>query len=625
MYVVEVIPMRRGIHRRAFSYFSKEAIQRGAIVSIPVRSKTIQGVVTSCREVSATKAALRSATFSLRRLPPQPEAVTLPPHLFDTIDALSEYYAAQPGALLFALLPNELRDGRIPLTAAHTTAPMQQYAYEVLQAPRESRVLAYQSIIRESFAQHKSVVLVVPTIEDASALRAQLERGIAEHVVMLHSGVGIRSLKAAYQRMHEREHAMLCITTPQYAFYTRGDVGTILVERSRASSYRSSARPYLDFRYALARYARIMGRRFITADTLPRSEDEHLLRTQDAIPHEEHPKRITLPGTLKTIRMHTRAESDAPFTLFSDLTLSAIERTRRAGGRTFLFSARRGLAPVVACADCATIVRCPRSGSPLALHRIMRGGVEERWLISSVSGFRRRADDTCAVCGSWRLREHGVGIQHAYDELVTYIPADDVILLDRQSASTHAKAQALRDAFYARRGTLLLGTALALPYLSREVDLSVVTSMESLRAIPSWRGHEEAFGILLALREKTLGYVFAQTRVDDDDLIVHAQRGTTAAFYTEELAAREQYGYPPYRVFIHLAWRPGGSGHIDELVAERFAPYDVSIYPAPGAEDTLHYALMRVPTAAWPDDTLVDLLRELPPSIRVMINPDRIL
>lgn len=629
MYVVEVIPFRRGVHRRAFSYFSKEPVVRGTVVTIPVRSATLQGVVTECTEVSATKAALRGAAFSLRRLPQQDDIARLPQHLLQTADALSEHYAAQPGAVLFALLPKEVRDGRIscntPDKAHAAVAHSHEDAYEVLQAPAESRMHSYQSIIRESFARKRSVVMSVPTIEEASTLHAKLSSGIAEYVVVLHGGLGIRALRSAYQRIREEAHALLIIATPHYALYTRHDVGTIIIERSRATSYRLHTRPYLDFRHALATHARITGSRCISADTLPRSEDEYLVRMQQALPHEEHPKRIALPGTLKTIRMPTRAESDAPFTLFSDLTLSAIERTRAAGGRTFLFSARRGLAPVVACADCGTLIRCPRSGSPLSLHRTVRDGIEERWLISSVSGFRRRADDTCAVCGSWRLREHGIGIQHVYDELASHVPHTDIILLDRQSASTHRKAQTLRDAFYARRSAILLGTALALPYLNQEVDLSVVVSMESLRALPSWRGHEEALSTLLTLREKTLGYVFAQTRADDDELITHAQKGTTAAFYTEELTARERYGYPPYRVFIHLAWRPSGRDQLDELIAEQFAPYEVAIYAAPDAEDALHYALVRIPAHAWPDDTLIDIVRSLPPSVRVMIDPDRIL
>ncbi len=625
MYVIEVIPMRRGQHRAALSYFSKVPYQRGAVVRVPVRAQEAQGVVLSCTAVSATKAALRSATFSLRKLPVQKVPLALPAPLLATADTLAEYYAAQPGAVLFALLPNEIRNGNVPLTPLPSFERSESaWMHEVLQAPREARIPTYQSIVRESFARNESVVLVVPTVEEGRFFKRELEGGIADHVHVLHSGRGVRALRSAYATFASSSHAVLIIATPSYAFLNRHDVGTIIVERSRAFSYRGHSRPYLDFRHALAAYARQTKRRFMSADTFLRSEDELLLREDRAETYEERPKRIALPGTLKVIELRKSADGTIPFVLFSDILLDAIGAARRAKGHTFLFCARRGLAPIVACADCGFILRCPESGSPLSLHRVSKADREERWLYSSVSGYRVRAFDLCPSCGSWRLRERGIGIQQVYDELAPHFPSGELFLFDHQSASTHKKATALRDSFYSTKSAVLLGTALALPYLHQAVELSAVVSMEALRAIPSWRQHEESLGTLLTLREKTSGFVFVQTRTEDDGLIRHAQTGTTAQFYSDELAARQQFQYPPYSVFIHLTWKRDVQGVLDTTIAQLLAPYDATFYSAPTAASSIAYALVRVPQATWPNDTLVDALRSLPPSVRVIVNPDRI-
>lgn len=635
MYVIEVIPLRRGTPFERLSYFSATPYKRGTLLSIPVRKKLSQGVVLSSQEVSLVKAALRGAPFLLRKLPAQSETQLLPSAFLQTADELAEYYAAEPGAALFALLPSEIKNGHVPIVLTDEKGlpraeGAREHVHEVFQAPTETRIHAYQRIIRTSFAEGASVTLVVPTVEDGEFLFSLLETSIPQRIFFLHSGLGVRKLRGAYTAITENTSPILIIATPHHAFLTRDDVGTVILERSRSLAYRGHSRPYIDFRHALAVHARHNGQRLVTADTLIRTEEEFLLREHRVLPFEDnHPERITLPGALKTIQMKDKTTDhragQTVFTLFSPILLAEIEKTRALRERTFLFCARRGLAPIVACADCGMILRCQKSGSPLSLHRVIKNGIEERWLVSSVSGFRRKADDLCPACGSWRLRSIGIGVQHIYDELVRHFTDKDIFLFDHQSASTHKKATKIRDAFYAKKSTVLLGTALALPYLHEPVDMSAIVNMDALRAIPSWRQQEEAFGILLALREKTNGHVFVQTRADDDDVIRYARDGATGAYYTDELAARATLEYPPYSTFIHLTWKKNPRDTLTKEIAARFKSFNITVYGPPTTEDRIGYGLIRIPSTEWPQDTLVDALRSLPPSVRIVINPDRII
>lgn len=623
MYVVEVAPLRRGSALGTLSYFSSTRYERGSIVSIPLRSQETRGIVLAVSEVSATKAALRRATFSLRRLPEQEAPGALPEAFLGTVAELAEYYAAQPGAVLFSLLPAECKNGSIPLPVQSDT-DTSGFEHLVFSARREERLSSYKRIVRESFARGLSVVLVTPTLEEGHELHGELARGIEDRAILLAGGVGLRALRSRYALLSRSTEPLLIVATPNHAFL-HPRVGTFIVERSRARSYRAQQRPYLDLRRALLTYARRAGCRYISADTLVRAEDEYLLREGLAQPYEEHPVRIPLPGTLKVITMKEKPDGTVPFHLFSPQLLTALEKHHTK--HSFLLATRRGLAPVVACLDCGNILRCPQSGSPLALHRKIEDGVETRWLVSSVSGFSRRADDLCDACGSWRLRERGIGIQHIYNELLEHVPRERLFLLDHETAPTHKKAAAVRDAFYATRGGILLGTALALPYLHQPVALSAVVSLEGLRAIPSWRQEEEALGTLLALREQTDGPVLIQTRGKDDELLAHAKRGTVGTFLDEELAVRREFAYPPYRTFVHLAWRKGAGDAGDTIgnaVTDALTPFDPTLYDAPDAEALVGYALLRLTPEQWPDDAIVDALRSLPPTVRIAIDPDRV-
>lgn len=639
MFVIEVMPLGRGMPLAGLSYFSKDPYPRGTLLSIPIRKKIGQGVVMSSEPVPLAKAAVRSAGFLLRRLPSQETVESLSPSLLAAVEELAEYYASRPGAVLFSLLPKEIKNGTVPILIPEKGDPAGEYSYEVFQTLEEERIIAYRSLVRSSFAEHKSIVFAAPTIASAEYLFATLADGIPGRAFLLHGEAGAKKIRSAYAALGERTHPVLIVATPQYAFLSAEGAGTVILEHSRSFGYRAHERPYLDFRHAFAVLARRRGLRLITADTLIRTEDEFLLRAppeaeppagyaRGALPFDEHPKRLALAGTLKVLPMRETPDGHTLFPLFSDILFEQIEKIRTARGRTFIFCARRGLAPVVVCLDCGEILRDPQSGSPLALHRSAPApggsGREERWLVSSVSGYRRRTDDLCPHCGSWRLRERGIGIQHVYDELVKILGEKDIFLFDHQTASTHKKGAAIIEQFYARRKTILLGTALALPYLHAPVQLSAVVSLDALRAIPSWRQEEESLGILLALREKTHGFVFVQTRSEEHELLRHARSGTTGAYYAEELVSRRQFHYPPYSVFIHLTWHKGEPDMLTPEITERLGPFDIALYGPPSDNEKIGYGLLRVPHEEWPRDDIVDALRALPPSVRVIINPDRI-
>ena len=90
MYVVEVIPIGRGMSRGSLSYFSGTRYERGTVLSIPLRKNaTTKGVVIDCKEVSTAKTALRAATFSLRKIPAQDKPEILPASFLRTADTLS--------------------------------------------------------------------------------------------------------------------------------------------------------------------------------------------------------------------------------------------------------------------------------------------------------------------------------------------------------------------------------------------------------------------------------------------------------------------------------------------------------------------------------------------------------
>lgn len=627
MFVIEVMPLRRGLHIETLSYFGSEAYPLGTLLSIPVRNQTILGLVSRVEEVSTAKTALRAATFSLRKVPPQTHPNILGEAFIKTAHELALLYATSVGHILFHLLPPVIRDGTLPLPHAKVVIPTEHFLPEVLHAPREERLLTYRSIVRETFAHAGSILIVVPTSIEAEKVALALQKGIEERVILLTTTQSKRQEREAYRALEDFSQAKLIIATPSHAVIERHDIARIIIEECRSPHYKERTRPYLDLRDVLTTYARHTGRMLLLGDILPRTEEEYLRRSEHYLTFGQTPKRIALTGTLSVIVRDRDEKGTQGFTLFPSHLRTLLSEVQKKKKRLFVFSARRGLAPLVTCAQCHYIFRSEESGTPYSLLRTIKQGVEERWFVSHTSGERIRALDLCPECGSWKLKERGIGVQYVHDELKKILGSTPLFVFDHTTASTWKRAHAIKDAFYHEKAAVLLGTTMALPYLTELIDDAIITSMDALLTTPTWRLEEDALALMLQLREITKDTVYV-VGSKDHELLTYAKHGEVERFYTDEIALREKLNYPPFTHFIHLTWQapPPEAKKIEAQVKESLAPWSITTFPSPTVmkDSLVLHGLIRIPSARWPDSSLSRILRELPPHIRIVHNPDRL-
>ena len=119
-----------------------------------------------------------------------------------------------------------------------------------------------------------------------------------------------------------------------------------------------------------------------------------------------------------------------------------------------------------------------------------------------------------------------------------------------------------------------------------------------------------------------------QTRTPETTILGHAKLGSVEPFYTEELELRKNFNYPPFSTFIHLTWQgaPAAVKKIEAFLSSLLKDFHISIYQNPTAspEAPIMYGLIRIPAPAWPDQKLVERIRMVPPSVRVIVNPEKI-
>ena len=631
MFIVEVVPLMRGNTADALSYYCAEPLPIGALVTIPVRKREVQGLVIDLKPVSAAKAALRAATFSLRKLQSQKDVPVLPEAVLKAAQMLAGQYPATIGSILYTLLPSDIRNGErsYPRSTGSSAIGNEPSVTSVLSGLATDRYITYRSQIRETFAKRGSTLFVVPTTAEVAQAAAALSHGIDKRVVTFAHTHGKRARDKAFASFMDSKEPKLIIATPGYAFLHRADIASIIIEHAGSPHYKDRRRPYLDMREALKAYAKAGNCSLLLGDLVVATEDEARRREDFYGTYGEHVQRISFTAPLTIVeRVADETSVKKKFDILLPETVAAIKRVLALKGKVFLYAARRGLSPAIVCYDCGYLFRCPDSGTPYALLRSFDGEAERRWFVSSTSGKKVRAADVCPACGSWRLREQGFGIQLIEDEVKALFPTVPVTTFDSTTATTSTKAEKIASDFAHTKGMILLGTAMSLTYLPEHTDLTVITSYEAARTMSTWRADETMFSLILHLRERTEREMIIQTRSEIDPLLRLVERGALDAFYNDEIAVRQSLLYPPFAVFILLTMMGNAAdcATAESVIEASVRNHTVQYYNAPDAtpERTIRYGLIRIPRESWPAPELIESLRHLPPYIKIEVNPERI-
>lgn len=641
MYIVNAIPITRGIGKEELSYFSSKKYTAGSVVNVPLRKKNIAALVTSIEDVKRNKSALRTADFSLKKIRPQNESRIFLPSFLETVKESSDYFASTTGSLLDTLVPKAVlkRHEEMSLEMRGKTKKTLGDEVMIMQASLQERHLQFKSIVREEFARDKSVFFLVPTIQDAERIEETIKKGIGEYIYILHSSLTPKRTRELWMEATHNPHPVAIIATGLFLSLPREDYGTYIVEKERSTQYKARSLPYTDMRSIAETLALKNGARCIYADTLLRTET--IWRYKEGGFMDYYPPKFRYAHSIES---HVIDMSEARLTqsnsidgvpVISEYLDALLTHTRDKGKRAFLYCARKGLYTRTVCGDCGDPLLCEHCGYPLVLYPKDRKGEEntnnkKTRFVCHICRNERNSNTLCKNCGSWKLETLGIGIELVEDRLKSAYPNLNIFTLDGHRVKTKSDAEEIVANYYQTPGSVLLGTHMGLSYLNENVDFSAVVTLDSLLAVPDIGMSEHIFGLITEIVHKTKNIFLLQTRRADDDVLHWAIMGNITALYRREIQERERFHYPPFSILIKISVSapkermPKSIAHIKEM----FSDYNLEIYPSfvpsPRGTPRVH-ALLKVPREEWPNEKIVSLLQKLPQSYSVIVEPDSLL
>lgn len=644
MNIITVIPLSKSKVAEELIYFTANEVPIGAVVTVPLRRKNIFAIVTKIEPVQDLKTDIKNASFKIRKLDKIKSTIFFPTFFVEACKNIAEFHSTKIGAVIDTVISNLILenigniDPPIPPQASfeinsntdNTNRKNSNNRIFAIQGDDTDRISSWRSLIRQEFANKKSVAIYVPTIEDGKLLFSALEKGIEGYIFFLNNSLSSKKFISTWKNISEIDHPIVIICTSSFSLLPRTDLKTVIIEKENGKGWISQKSPYLDLRNAITTIAKLNNQIIYLSDSMLRTET--LNDVEKEMIEEGSPFKWRSISLAKDLLVDMRTTKDqtkeSRFKVLSTELKDLITQNAEENTHLFIFSLRRGLAPITACSDCGNIVMCRQCKSTVVLHTSQETG--KNYFMCHICGDRRSAEENCLTCNSWKLTPLGIGIEKVYEEIKNNFPKIDIFKIDSDSIKTEKQLTEILAKFRAKPGSILLGTELAIQNFSEKIDHIAISSMDSLFSLPDFRIQEKIMYNLIRLRAQATRSILVQTRKIEEKVFEYGLKGNISDFYRMTLDERRNFNYPPFSILIKITIE----GKKDEIantmadVAKFLEPQTIDIFPAftstVRGKSVIH-GLIKIATHAWPDPELSDKLRSLPPNVMVKINPESLL
>lgn len=653
MYIITVIPIQKGFQNENLTYFSPTNISLGSIVTIPIRKKNADGIVINVENAIDLKSEIKEKDYQLKKIIRVKGESPFTKTFFSACERMREYTVSNTGSIIKSLLPNIFLENLQSLNKIsenilieNNLDNLEKVKQEklIFQALTDDRLAFYRTLIRESFAKKESVFVCVPTRYDIETFKEALTKGIEQYVYSFHNEMGKKALISKYNDAIKEVHPIIIIGTGMFLSIPRYDIKTIILEHESSDTYKQYARPYIDIRNFVEVLSSILKIKLIIGDTILRPET--LYRNEQGELEEVASPLFRLPQAEREIIVDMTKEVDEKglkkFTVLSNSTKQMIEYALSHNESVFLFSIRKGLAPVTVCHDCGHTLLCPSCSTPVVLYGAKQNNINKqtssRIFMCNKCGRKENTETRCPKCTSWNLIPLGIGTDRVNEEVRSLFPKANIIQIDKET-TTDKEARIAIEQFNKNPGSILIGTEMAFSYLRTQVMHSAVISLDGLLSIPSFNITQKIIHTLEKLEYSTKRNLLIQTRTNDNPILLHILSGNVLPLFREDLKERKAFGYPPFKRLIKITFTgtPSETEKARSYINKILEDYDPQIFSAFVGKVKGQYVtntVIKVDPKDWPVPTnpnkmvnasLLENLHKLPPSFGINVDPEDLL
>ena len=410
----------------------------------------------------------------------------------------------------------------------------------------------YFKLIDDVIKQKKNVLFLAPEIALASQLTKRLARKFGvEDVAIWHSSISDGEKYDVWKRLYNNEIKVLA-GARSAVFAPLQDIGLIIVDEEHESAYKqTNPAPRYDARTIAKKLSQYYKAPLILGSATPDISSYYYASNNNNL-FEMLKRYNNAPmAKIKVINMQEYGKA-AYKSVISKPLQSEITETLNNKKQIILLINRRGFSTYTQCQACGQVIECPNCAIPMIWH------AADKKLKCHYCGQESSFPDECPNCGSDALRNSGMGTQKIEMLIKELYPDARIERIDSDILTRKNAHIEVLNRFQKGEIDILVGTQMIAKGLDNpNVTLVGVISADASFNLPDFRAAERGFQLLTQVagragRGAYTGDVIFQTYNPDFYALESAKEQNYEKFYNTEIAAREEFDYPPFSQIIRV-------------------------------------------------------------------------
>lgn len=410
----------------------------------------------------------------------------------------------------------------------------------------------YFKLIKDVIDSGKNVLFLAPEIALASQLTKRLARkfGIKD-VAIWHSSISDGERYDVWQKLYKNEIKILA-GARSAVFAPLQNIGLIIIDEEHEGAYKQTTpAPRYDARVVARKLSEFYNCPLLLGSATPdissyyrAVNSENLFELKNRYNNAKVP-----PVTVINMQEHGRA---AYRNVISIPMQTEIKQTLAQGQQVILLINRRGFSTYTQCQACGHVVECPNCAIPMIWHS------KDQMLKCHYCNHVEYFPEFCPECGSDALKNSGTGTQKIEQYIKELFPENNIERIDSDILVRKGEHIRLLERFQRKEIDILVGTQMIAKGLDNpNVTLVGVISADASFNLPDFRASERGFQLLTQVagragRGEFSGKVLFQTYNPDFYALESAKSQNYGEFYYTEVAARQEFDYPPFSQIIRL-------------------------------------------------------------------------
>lgn len=410
----------------------------------------------------------------------------------------------------------------------------------------------YFKLIDDTIKAGKNVLFLAPEIALASQLTKRLAKKFGtKDVAIWHSSISDGERYDVWQRLYKNDIKILA-GARSAVFAPLKNIGLIIIDEEHEGAYKqTSPAPRYDAKVVAQKLAQFHHCPLILGSATPDISVYYRALNSGSLFEMKHRYRNApiAPVTVINMQEHARA---AYKSVISKPLQVAITETLEKKQQVILLINRRGFATFTQCQACGHVIECPNCAIPMIWH------AKDQRLKCHYCNQVETFPEVCPECTSDALKISGTGTQKIEQYIKDLFPEHNVERVDSDVLVRKGEHIRLLERFQKGDIDILVGTQMIAKGLDNpNVTLVGVISADASFNLPDFRASERGFQLLTQVagragRGEFTGRVFFQTYNPDYYALASAKSQNYNEFYMTEIAAREEFDYPPFSQMVRL-------------------------------------------------------------------------